>query len=725
MKNKNIHKLSPIKYNTINTIKTPKSTYSSKKIIFNKKNQKTLNIKLDPNFKKELDIFLFDEEYVSKLKYYSPNINIKNKRRESLYNINMSNDFPTIFKKYQIIDNKSFEETKRKLMSKINVKKQIFEKNIFDEMEHTRYIGRLENMYKENTLEKKRNELEIKIKKIKDLMIPLSKELSDTLNQIESSKIDLEIFKNYKNYSLLKSNIKNYLHNESKSTINMNNDANNEVNNIANIDLNNDINNDNNNNNNNSLEKMRRIKREKSLNNKLIMEMIKNKKKTLIEEQKFSTIEKLAILSNKKSNILIKLDSCERDLKDFKERLNVIKNDLLIHYHKLLYEGKDTRKDGLSWIIKSIWNLKSNVIMSFMPKFLDINSISFLFIYSNKLVDIENIQKKIEKINEEIKEKEKKSKKLAKLTKMILKSHRGSFLGNMNMNTYNENNKDNEINNNNNINNNMKKDKNNIPDTDTDNDNSSNNNNNISIEKNNIDNNIISSPHHHRDNTVKQPKIKRLLSQPDFLLQSIQIKENNIEKPKTLNSNLNLNFDETFKTSLYKTNTNSFSKNKSKKSNSSSEKKQKHKKTNTISKNLKKIIFDPEYLDQLTSHISPQKKIKVKDYENFKNFKIEDSFDAELLSLFNMNKEMMKKLKKKKNEADKLVRNELDRIGKCFYLEDYESKYNTNLKTVIGALIGEDNIRNELSRQEKEKKDYFKTIKSIRNFNGFFFKKCS
>ena len=723
MKNKNIHKLSPIKYNTINTIKTPKSTYSSKKIIFNKKNQKTLNIKLDPNFKKELDIFLFDEEYVSKLKYYSPNINIKNKRRESLYNINMSNDFPTIFKKYQIIDNKSFEETKRKLMSKINVKKQIFEKNIFDEMEHTRYIGRLENMYKENTLEKKRNELEIKIKKIKDLMIPLSKELSDTLNQIESSKIDLEIFKNYKNYSLLKSNIKNYLHNESKSTINMNNDVNNEVNNIPNIDLNNDINNDNNNN--NSLEKMRRIKREKSLNNKLIMEMIKNKKKTLIEEQKFSTIEKLAILSNKKSNILIKLDSCERDLKDFKERLNVIKNDLLIHYHKLLYEGKDTRKDGLSWIIKSIWNLKSNVIMSFMPKFLDINSISFLFIYSNKLVDIENIQKKIEKINEEIKEKEKKSKKLAKLTKMILKSHRGSFLGNMNMNTYNENNKDNEINNNNNINNNMKKDKNNIPDTDTDNDNSSNNNNNISIEKNNIDNNIISSPHHHRDNTVKQPKIKRLLSQPDFLLQSIQIKENNIEKPKTLNSNLNLNFDETFKTSLYKTNTNSFSKNKSKKSNSSSEKKQKHKKTNTITKNLKKIIFDPEYLDQLTSHISPQKKIKVKDYENFKNFKIEDSFDAELLSLFNMNKEMMKKLKKKKNEADKLVRNELDRIGKCFYLEDYESKYNTNLKTVIGALIGEDNIRNELSRQEKEKKDYFKTIKSIRNFNGFFFKKCS
>ena len=44
-------------------------------------------------------------------------------------------------------------------------------------------------------------------------------------------------------------------------------------------------------------------------------------------------------------------------------------------------------------------------------------------------------------------------------------------------------------------------------------------------------------------------------------------------------------------------------------------------------------------------------------------------------------------------------------------MEDYEAKYNTNLKIVIGSLIEEDNIRNELLRQEKEQKDYFKTIR--------------
>jgi hypothetical protein len=243
---------------------------------------------------------------------------------------------------------------------------------------------------------------------------------------------------------------------------------------------------------------------------------------------------------------------------------------------------------------------------------------------------------------------------------------------------------------------------------------------------NNIGKNQLALPlAQKRENTVKEKKkLRRLLSQPDVIIPKKPILNNDeIEKQiKTNHSNFNLNFDETFKTSLY--NTNSLSRDNSNYS-ISSENFRKIKKNNDINKNLKKMFIDPEYLDQLTSHISPRKIIKVKDYENFKNFRIEDSFDKELLQLFNINKEMMKKLKKLKIEAEALIRNELDRVGKCFYLEDYEAKFNTNLKTVIGALIGEDNIRNELLKQEKEQKDYFKTIKSIRNFNGFFYKKCT
>ena len=751
MKIQYLHHISPTNFNTINainvmntintlnSIRTPRNNYSSLKLTFNKyngnnKKQKKSNLKLnlESNKEKDVEIFSFDEEYVTKLKYYSPEINTKKKyrKRESIFSINASNNFPSIFKKYQMIDSKTIEETKRKLMSKINIKKNLFEKTIFDEQEHSRYVGRLENMYKENALEKRRHELEVKIRKIKDLMKPLSNELSDTLNQIESYKIDLEILKNYKNYSLLKNNVRKYRNSVRSSKIILNLFDQNKNNDTS--YNNNDISSENKNKN------LKKFKKEKNLSNKLLMEKIKNRKKSLIEEKKLNTIEKITMLSNKKNNILIKLESCERDLKEFKERLTFIKNDLLIHYHKLLLEGKDTRKDGLSWIIKSIWNLKSNVIMSFMPKFLDINSISFLFLYSNKLVEIEKIQKKIERKNEEIKKKEKKSKNLAQFTKMFLKvNHRESYY--MNNNEKNKNNENNEINIFKTVNEDKdeveceekNKDNNKLSDNDklnNKNNRERKNNNNFIINDRNA-NNILQKkltlalvPQ--ADNSINEKKIRRLLSQPDVItLKQSNLDDKNEEKQiKTVHSNFNLNLDETFKTSLYRTN--SLSRDKSEKSNSS-EKNKKTKRSNRISSNLKKILFDPEYLDQLTSHISPKKIIKVRDYENFKNFSIEDSFDKELLHLFNINKEMMKKLKKLKNEAEILIRNELDRVGKCFYLEDYEAKFNTSLKIVIGALIGEDNIRNELLRQEKEQKDYFKTIKSIRNFNGFYYKKCT
>ena len=671
MKLKLVGSLSPEKYNIINTIKTPRNNYSQRNIINQNKKQNTkkLELKLD----EKLNIFSFDEEYVSKLKYYSPELNTKGNKRETLYNIHTSKEIPTIFGKYQVFDYKNFEENNKKLISKINVKKQIFETNIYDEMEHTRYVGRLENMYKENTLEKKRHELEIKIKKIKSLIDPLSKELSDTLSQIENSKIDLDILKNYSNSLLGK---KYLLPKASKTNLNIFTSRRSSLS-----------------------QKELKVNKGKEMDKRMLKEMIKYRRQSIIEEKKLTSKEKLALLYNKKNNILLKLDSCEKDLMEFKEKLNIIKNELLVHYHKLLLEGKDTRKDGLSWIIKSIWNLKSNVIMSFMPKFLDMNSISFLFLYSDKLAEIEKIQKKIEKINTEIKNRERKTKKLAHLCKMILKNnHREEYI--LHLITHNEkkhsknnkNNKENNKNNENDISNN---------------DNSKNKN--IKKNKKIIDNNlpIIMD----RENLLKKTKLKRLLSMPILSTDEITIQNKNIKKQKTINNN-NLNANDTFKTSLYKDS--SFSES-SDISNDDPSKKVKNK--------IKRILSEPEYVEKYAPHLSPPKIIKVKDYENFKTFKIEDSFDAELLNLFNTHKEMIKKLKNMKNEADKLVRKELDRIGKCFYLEDYEAKYNTNIKIVIGALIGEDNIRNELLRQEKEQKDYFKTIKNIRNYNGFYYKK--
>ena len=700
MKIKLFHSLSPSRNKIIKTINSPKTDLMTSKhnsininILSSQKKQK--NRKL--NIKEISNNFSYDEEYVSKLKYFSPELNLKGNKKETLYNINISTFLPTIFKKFPIpLSDMNNFDMKKKFVSQINLKNLIFEKNTNEEIEHSRYVGRLENMYKESTLEKKRHEIETKIEKIKSLIEPLSKELSDILNQIESSKIDLEIFKNYKNYSLLNNvyHKKKYFRKDSKSNYSF----------LSNFQ--------------NSKSSDDSFVRKGKDSEKMKSDKFIRKKKFIIENYKLNTMEKLAMLNNKKNNILVKLDACERDLKEFKEKHNLVKNELLVHYHKLLLEGKDTRKDGLSWIIQAIWNLKSNIIMSFMPKFLDEDSISFLFLYSDKLVEISKIQKEIETINGKIKHREKKTRNLAKLSKRIFNytneekqiesiniyspKSKSKKKKNSEINTNNNNSKENDkiiddIDNENNI----------MPKYDSE-DIKQKKSINAEFKRNNI-----TIGKHHENTTRNMIKIKKLFSQPDLFSSDIITEKE--EKEKTINSNFSENFEDTFKTSLYKTN--SISKNDIKKSTSSENIRNLNKRLTQNIQNAKKVI-NQEYFEQIIFPIATQKKIKVKDYENFKNFKIEDSLDAELLLLFKSHKEMQKQLQKMKSEADKLVRDELDRIGKSFYLDDYAGKYNTNLKTVIGALIGEDNTRNELLRQEKEQKDYFKTIKSIRNFNG-------
>ena len=140
-------------------------------------------------------------------------------------------------------------------------------------------------------------------------------------------------------------------------------------------------------------------------------------------------------------------------------------------------------------------------------------------------------------------------------------------------------------------------------------------------------------------------KIKRLFSQPDLFSNEIITEKE--EKEKTINSNFSEILEETFKTSLYKTKT------------STKNIRDLNKRLTENLKNAKKVI-NQEYFEQIIFPITTQKKIKVKDYENFKNFKIEDSLDSELLLLFKSHKEMQKQLQKLKNEADQLVRDELD-----------------------------------------------------------------
>ena len=65
----------------------------------------------------------------------------------------------------------------------------------------------------------------------------------------------------------------------------------------------------------------------------------------------------------------------------------------MAHYESLLFKGEEVRNEGLIWIIKAMWSLGENVPMSFIPPFLDFQSIEFLFQYAHKSIELENTKK--------------------------------------------------------------------------------------------------------------------------------------------------------------------------------------------------------------------------------------------------------------------------------------------------------------------------------------------
>ena len=622
-----------------------------------------------------------EEEYIPRLKYkITEEDSLSNNKKNFLIgNLHFNSLFPVISKNSINIHNVKLKARKSIFLMRKSTKE--------DKFKRTKYEGKLENIYKENTLENKRTEIETKINKLKRLIEPLSLELSQTIKQIENYQLDLQIIKNF-NFS------ESHFRKIYLSRLKSNNHKNNSIKND-----------------NNNLTRRTSISMEKT-KSKEFETMVKLEQMKL-QKRKVEITQKLDKLEVKKSNILIRLDMCEKNLKDLKKELKIVRDDLIKHYHKLLFEGKDTRNEGLSWIIRAIWKLKMNVIMSYLPSFLDEKSIEFLFKYSDKLVEIEQIQKTIEKKNTYLKNV---GKKIGKLSEKLLNFE--------DLKDYNYNNNESEKNN------------------------TGNNNNIKSLYKANRKKSIR-TPSMVLLKTIKRRSIvmneltpmnalKRILSEADapenFAFknkkeekeshkssESSKSKSSELSNSKSNSSNQSESFksskasiieEETFKTSLYnqKKSLNNFSVDNKDKFKPRQTKKK-------IIKNLEMILNDPSYLDQLTSHLKPTKKLKISDYENMKNFKIEDLYDSDIVKIFNEYKALLFKLNEKKRDAEIFIKQELDRIGKCFYKEDYSGKYNTNLKTVIGALIGEDNSKLEVFRLQREQKEYFKTLRNLRTFN--------
>ena len=356
------------------------------------------------------------------------------------------------------------------------------------------------------------------------------------------------------------------------------------------------------------------------------------------------SIEKNKKLKNEKIEELNKLNDSLKQLHDTKKK---VIEELYMHYLNILKEGKDTRNEGLSWIIREIFNLDKKVIISFFPKFLDKLCIKYLFNITHINMNITEIEKKIKLCKKDFKDKG--------IIKVFDKSNHNDVFTQRNIITKE------------------------------------------ALRK--IKRQFIQ----HLDKKYKSTE-KQLFSQT---IDKIHQKSEKTEIQKNLN----------YSTKNSKKMINSFIK-----INENDEDKKEE-------NNLPYINGDPNnngkvvglsYTHKLlksdfgsSAKIPPV--IRLKDFDKMPFIK--NCFTQGDIIKVNTFFALRVKLNKLREEKDILKTNEMDRIFKEFQRNNYEQRFNTDKIKVISALIGEDNINNELFKQERREKLYFEQISKSQLFN--------
>ena len=112
-------------------------------------------------------------------------------------------------------------------------------------------------------------------------------------------------------------------------------------------------------------------------------------KQKLIQNNIENLKNELSIFENTQSDLRIKC-------KNIKHKIYILRKELVNMYHLKLYEGLDFHNDGLTSIIRSIWNLGVNVDINFMPTYLDTQSIDYLFTKAKKLIEVSKMKQYID-----------------------------------------------------------------------------------------------------------------------------------------------------------------------------------------------------------------------------------------------------------------------------------------------------------------------------------------
>lgn len=111
------------------------------------------------------------------------------------------------------------------------------------------------------------------------------------------------------------------------------------------------------------------------------------------EDRKFQKFGQIKKYKEELKNLDIDIKALNEQLSELRKKDHIIVQKLMKHYEALLFIGKDTRNEGLIWIIKAIWGLGQNVPMQFIPTFLDFKSIEFLFKLAHKSIELDSKKK--------------------------------------------------------------------------------------------------------------------------------------------------------------------------------------------------------------------------------------------------------------------------------------------------------------------------------------------
>ena len=354
--------------------------------IKNQMNQNDNNIEAKPNSTNTLKrLYNPDQEIVQKLNYYK--IGKNRSTKNSMYlKSNPNNDINSLSKGFSLLKGCKIHilyyivlpNLKLKEPTKIELKYKYVYKN------------RAENQGYEIQLDKKRKILEEKKKEIKLEKTKMKKLISTILKDLEDLTISIEFLSNFDKYFDMQERMKKSIEMiQIESFLVGGADIKDKKKRME-----------------EDFDKMTKLRSNVMVILCLIKKSTKQRENDVIEKK-----EELASKKKFKEELYVKLDELKSRIKAVQKENKEIKNELLVHYHNLLIEGKDTRKDGLVWIIKAIWDLGYDILVSYLPTFLDDKSIAFIFqvlyIFNNQYalrdIDLQRIKNNIDEIKLKLK----------------------------------------------------------------------------------------------------------------------------------------------------------------------------------------------------------------------------------------------------------------------------------------------------------------------------------